>query len=279
MKKFLMISGIIAITSLSFGKEVISAPAIAVEPVEVAIEDDNVPVPGNFSMFKVKKFTELEAVPSFSLGAPVGMVPGWGVGFAGISGRHNSDTTDGAFALGMGFGDPFTSLGGAATLALGSIDPRDGGAGNRGTLNLSTGKHFARHGLGVAVGVSNIDLWHADSEDEFDPSFYGSVTKLLPNLPKPVVLTAGLGNNVYSDSKSDGNLESKIGGFAAVAVYLMPQLSLIADYTSGITTAGIGFVPFPKLPVSFTMGASDLFRHAEENKVSFIAGISAAYKF
>ncbi|MGL5098943.1 MAG: hypothetical protein ACRC6B_02725, partial [Fusobacteriaceae bacterium] len=82
-----------------------------------------------------------------------------------------------------------------------------------------------------------------------------------------------------SDSKSDGNLESKIGGFAAVAVYLMPQLSLIADYTSGITTAGIGFVPFPKLPVSFTMGASDLFKHAEENKVSFIAGVSAAYTF
>lgn len=273
MKKNLFLFALLSLSAVSFSKEIVPMP---VKNQEVMKETY---APGNFSVFKVDTFGELAAVPSFSLGAPAGMVPGWGVAFAGLSGKRNNKDTDGSLALGMGFGNPFETLGGAATLALGSIDPRDGGAGNRGTLGLSTGKHFPKYGMGVSVGVSNIDLWHADSIDKFDPSFYASATKLLPNSVAPVILTAGLGNNLYSVSKSEGDLKGKIGGFAAAAVYLMPQLSLIADYTSGITTAGIGFVPFPKLPVSFTMGASDIFKYSNENKVSFIASVSAAYTF
>ncbi|MGL5542333.1 MAG: hypothetical protein ACRDB2_03140 [Fusobacteriaceae bacterium] len=106
MKKFLIVSGIISLAALSFGKEVVAAPALVEEaPLQLILpavtEDENIPVPGNFTMFKVDRFTDLAAVPSFSLGAPVGMVPGWGVAFAGLSGRHNSETTDGALALGM----------------------------------------------------------------------------------------------------------------------------------------------------------------------------------
>lgn len=289
MKKFLILSGILSLTALSFAKEVVAPPIIKSEvPVQAAVVPtpvvsapviEEVPVPGNFAMYMVDRFTELKAVPSFSLGAPVGMVPGYGVVFAGLSGRKTSGSrTDGAFAMGMGFGDPVKSLGGAATLALGSIDPKDGGAGNRGTLNLSTGKHFPAYGLGVAVGASDISLWHNSSKSELDPSFYGSATKLFPNFIKPAALTVGLGNNIYTDAKTTGDLKKKVGGFAAAALYLMPQLSLIADYTGGITTAGVGFVPFPQLPVSFTMGASDLFEY-NDSKVSFIAGVSAAYTF
>ncbi|MGL6119244.1 MAG: hypothetical protein ACRC0V_01945 [Fusobacteriaceae bacterium] len=276
MKKFLFLSAILSLSTLAMAKESVTAPTL---DKEVMVEKVEATFPTNFAIFKVDTFGELAAVPSFSLGAPAGMVPGWGVAFAGLSGRTNSSDTDGSLALGMGFGNPLTSLGGAATLAVGSIDPRDGGAGNRGSLNLSTGKHFPKYGLGTSVGITNIDLWHADSVDTFDPSFYASVTKLLPNSVAPVILTAGFGNNVYSDSKSENDLKNKIGGFAAAAVYLMPQLSLIADYTSGSTTAGIGFAPFPKLPISFTMGASDIFEHSNDNKVSFIASVSAAYTF
>ncbi len=229
-------------------------------------------------IYKVNKFTDLKAAPSFSLAAPAGLVPGYGVVFAGVSGRTNSNDTDGAMAVGMGFGDPNNFLGGAATLALGSIDPRDGGAFNRGTLNLTTGKNFIDYNLGVAVGVSNIDLWHNDSKDDFDPSFYSAVTKLFPELHFPVILNAGFGNNIYSDSKK-ANAKDKWGAFGSAAVYLIPQVSLIADYTGGITTLGMGLSPFPKLPVSFTIGASDVFKYSNENKVSFIAGISAAYTF
>ncbi|MEG0730123.1 MAG: hypothetical protein RR421_02300, partial [Cetobacterium sp.] len=66
------------------------------------------------SVYKVEKFGHLVTAPSFSLGAPVGMVPGYGVIFAGLSGKTNSSDTDGALAVGMGFGDPLNSLGGAA---------------------------------------------------------------------------------------------------------------------------------------------------------------------
>ncbi|MGL4999875.1 MAG: hypothetical protein ACRC5T_13010, partial [Cetobacterium sp.] len=234
MKRFLFLSALLSLSTLAMAKESIAVPApnkeVIVEEIkapEVMVEKVEATFPTNFAIFKVDTFGELAAVPSFSLGAPVGMVPGWGVAFAGLSGRTNSSDTDGSLALGMGFGNPLTSLGGAATLAVGSVDPRDGGAGNRGSLNLSTGKHFPKYGLGTSVGITNIDLWHSDSVDTLDPSFYASVTKLLPNSVAPVILTAGFGNNVYSDSKSENDLKNKIGGFAAAAVYLMPQLSLI----------------------------------------------------
>ena len=56
-------------------------------------------------------FSQLKTVPGFTFGAPSGLVPGWGVGFAALSGVHKDSDTDGATAFGFGFGDPFESIG------------------------------------------------------------------------------------------------------------------------------------------------------------------------
>lgn len=224
-----------------------------------------------------KYFHTMATLPGFSMGAPSGLVPGKGVAFGGISGSTNSDDTDGALAMGFGFGNPFETLGGAATLGIGSIDPRDGGAFNRGALNLTTGHHFREYGLGVAVGVSGIDLWHDAGDDELDPSFYGAVTKLFPNEVAPIVVTGGLGNNGYVDVNRGGDRKKKVDGFASVAAYVIPQMSIIADYTMGITSAGISVVPFPEYPINITLGASDIFEEAQ--KCSLVGSLSAAYVF
>lgn len=59
----------------------------------------------------------------------------------------------------------------------------------------------------------------------------------------------------------------------------MPQMSLIADYTSGVTTLGVGIVPSPKLPITITLGAYDIAEQGKQGVTSFIGGISAAYAF
>ena len=229
--------------------------------------------------YLVDDFSQLKTVPGFTFGAPSGLVPGWGVGFAALSGVHKDSDTDGATAFGFGYGDPFESVGGAASLSVGSIDPSDGGAFNRGSLNLSVGHTFRNYGMGVAAGISNIDVWHDTHEDKMDESFYISATKLFPNDTAPMILTAGFGNEGFVDINTDDDRDSKIGPFIAGAVYVHPQMSLVLDYTTGITTFGTSLVPFPDYPVSIGLALTDLFKEADEDSIGFLGSLAIGFTF
>ena len=234
--------------------------------------------------YLVEDYSELATAPGFTFGAPSGLVPGSGVGFIAVSGTHNSNDTDGGMALGAGFGDPVNSLGGSAALSLGSIDSRDGGAANRGSANLSVGKSFPKYGFGTAVGVSNIDLWRAHGSDEMTPSYYFAATKLIPNEYAPVILTAGFGSNSYAPiskiKNSKDDLENKWGGFFSGAVYIHPQMSLVLDYTSGMTTFGTSIIPIPRYPVSIGLAAQDLFKeNKQQDEIQFLGTLAIGFKF
>ena len=127
--------------------------------------------------------------------------------------------------------------------------------------------------------MTGATVWHDNSEDQLDPSFYAAASKLLPNDVAPVILTAGFGNNAYADTNSTGDKKDKVYPFVSGAVYILPQVSLIADYTSGVTSVGIGVVPFPTIPVTLTMGAYDIAKQGSQDTTSFIGSISAAYVF
>ncbi len=231
-------------------------------------------------LYIAKDFSEVAVLPGFSINAPIGLVPGAKAIFAGISGTYNNvENTDGGMGFGFGYGNPYENLGGAVSLSLGSINPDDGGAFNRGNLNFSVGHIFKKYGVGVAVGMSGATLWHDNENDDLEPSFYGAVTKLLPNNLAPVILTVGVGNNAYADTNTSGDKKDKIYGFVSGAIYILPQVSLIADYTSGVTSLGFGVVPFPTLPITLTAGAYDIAKQGTQNKISFIGGLSTAYVF
>lgn len=231
-------------------------------------------------IYLVENFYEMATLPGFSLGAPSGLVSSYRVAFVGLSGRRDSDNTDGVVALGMGFGNA-EKLGGSVSLGVGSIDFRDGGSFNRGNLNLNVGHHFKELGIGVSVGMVGVDLWHATKSDgdNQDPSFYVAATKLCPNDFIPVIITAGFGNNSYADINKDNDRKDKIDGFGAVAFYLIPQLSVVVDYTSNVLTAGISIVPFPDYPISVNLGATNLTEQGQNDKVAAIGSIAAAYVF
>ena len=234
-------------------------------------------------IYLANNFHEMATLPGFTLMSPSGLVSSYGVIFAGLSGLKDGDNTDGAFALGMGFGDS-NSLGGAVSLGIGSVDPRDGGSFNRGTLNLNVGHHFKEYGFGWSVGMTGLDLWHATKTDgdNQDPSFYTAVTKLWANEFIPIAITAGFGNNSYSDINVEKDRKDEIDGFGAVAFYLIPQVSLIVDYTSNVLSAGFGVVPFPDYPISMNIGATNINEEGSKdvrNKVAFVASIAAAYVF
>jgi len=239
---------------------------------------------GNASAFRwVSNFDELRTLPGFALTSPSGLVPSAGVVFAGVSGLTDapgSGKTDGAAAIGAGFGNAHEGIGGAVTLGLGSINPEDGGAFNRGTLNLSVG-HFNDEALaGVSFGVRGIDLWHADDELP-NPSFYTAFTQLFPNDVAPVIATLGVGNNGFRFLRSTtDNPESALGVFGSVAAYVAPQVSVIADYTSGVSSLGVSLVPLPDVPLTLQLGAWDIFKYTEDNdNVSFLGSLTYVYQF
>ena len=272
MKKLLLGSLLVSSAALAVGPEAAVTSSVAVSSNEVGT--------GKY-FYIAQNYQELAAVPGFTMSAPAGLVPGKGVVFAGIGGLHTNgkkgNDTDGSMAVGFGYGNPYETVGGAVSLSLGSINPDDGGAFNRGSLNLSLGHNFSQYGLGVAVGVNTIDLWHDNGKDEMDESYYTSVTKLLPN-----DVTAGLGNNDFAKVNEDGDKKDHVYPFVSVAAYVMPQLSLIADYTSGVTTLGVGIVPSPKLPITITMGAYNVNKQTVDtgnDKVSFVGSLSASYAF
>ena len=276
MKKLALLLAALSVASVSYAKEVVPEPVVEEVVVEEPSKSYVVTDKGLF--YIANDYQELKALPSFSINAPAGLVPGSGIAFVGISGTRNSHDTDGGFGFGVGYGNPYESLGGAISLSVGSVDPRDGGSFDRGNINVSAGHIFSEYGLGISVGSSNIDLWHNDSKNKLDPSYYLSATKLLPNEIAPITITVGAGNNMYAKTDEKGNKNHKVYPFISAAAYILPQLSIIVDYTSDITSAGFGIVPSPKLPVSLILGAYDITDETSFG-TSFMAGLSAAYTF
>jgi len=279
LKKNIILGGLL-VSSLAMGENIsnIAGSSSSLTELKTPSQEKN----SDKVFYLVDDFSNLATVPGFSFGAPSGLVPGYGTAFIGVGGTSYSDDTDGGFAVGGGFGDPIESVGGAASLSIGSIDPSDGGAFNRGSINLSLGKHFPEYKVGASFGVSNIDIWHDTHKDKLDPSFYAAVTKLLPNDIAPVILSAGFGSNSYADiGKYDADdREHKWGEFFSGAVYVHPQMSLVLDYTSGITTFGTSIVPMPNYPISIGLAAQDLFKEDDSvDEVKLLGTVSIGFAF
>lgn len=258
MKKYQkIITGLVALSSIALAKE-------------GTIID-------KFAIYKVEDFSHLRAMPTFSLGAPVGLAGAKGGAFLGFSGITDQDGTDGGMSLGIGYGDP-NKIGGTLSLSIGSIDPRDGGAFNRGSLNVSAGHNFPDMLAGIALGIDNVNLWHA-SEVDYDenPSIYLAATKLFPNDIAPMTFSVGAGNNNFAKVNESSNKKDKIYPFISGAVYVLPQVSVILDYTADITSVGVGLVPFPDMPISLTFEAYDITKERKEDKVSFLGSVSIGY--
>ncbi len=232
----------------------------------------------SFEFFAANRYDELAALPGSSLGAPSGLVSGWGsafVAFGGLANTSSSDKTDGSLAFGMGVGDPIKSIGSVISLSIGSVSP-DGGAGERGALSVSVGKFFVGPQLGVAIGAINVAGWN-DITDKPKHSAYLALTKIIPIEDHPIIINAGVGTNAFADVQ-ELDPESEAGAFISAGVYLTPHISLIADYTSRILTLGTSILPVSDFPLIITMGAFDVNNRVPGDEGTTFVG-SVAYSF
>ncbi|MCX5773728.1 MAG: hypothetical protein NTX05_03860 [Fusobacteria bacterium] len=227
-------------------------------------------------------FSDMSALPGFSLGAPSGMVPGWGTVFYGASMATSSSTNgglDGGISLGMGYGNPFDLLGGSITLGLASVNPDEIGNefGNAGYYSINTGHFFVDQQIGVSIGMNNFAGW-LPTGAVGAPSYSVAATKIFGVPFHPIIASFGIGNGNYTDVRNSNTAEPY--PFASGAIYITPQISYIIDYTSGITTTGFSIVPVYWVPVILNVGLYDLFNYIPNHtRPSISTGLSSAFTF
>ena len=216
-----------------------------------------------------------------TLTSPSGSTPGWGVAFLwnwGLNSSPSKRSHRWFFCFRYGLGKSVKYFGGAVTLGIGSINPFDGGIGERGYFGFSCGQTYPKTNTSWAVGFNNIIGWHVLSK-KIDPNFYLAITQRLFTKSKyPISITSGLGSYTYANRNSP--TINDIGYFAAIGVQITPRFNLIADYTGVATSVGVSTMPLKKFPVSVNLVAWDiLHRVASHNAPSFMGVIAFVYKF
>lgn len=232
-------------------------------------------------LYLVDRYSQVAAWPSFTFKAAPGFSGMWRTGVVGIGGLVAADgRVDGVMVVGTGLGDPYNGIGGSILVVPGSIG-FDGGFMEYGMASIEFGHIFKSHLLGVSVGMSQWTLWRGNNKNYIkDPSFYISASRFFET-PLKSALTVGIGNNMYADFDYIGNRKAvdKLAFFAAGAIYVLPQMSLIADYTGGLMSLAVSVSPFPKYPINFNVGVNGLFKELKDERVDVLANMALSFAY
>lgn len=164
-----------------------------------------------------------------------------------------SSEYDGSVALTAGLGNPDQLLGLDVTVVSSSVFAGSGssqGLGESGSFAVKVHRNLP-NGFSLAVGTGAIGRFGAAKSNV--SSSYMVVSKGLPApVGKAILVHAGFGDGGYDP---DGR---GVSAFGAIAWYVVPRLSLIADYSGRFANVGVSFVPFGRLPATVTLGAVNL---------------------
>jgi len=226
-------------------------------------------------------------LPAASFGAPLAFGAQWGqafIGLAGSDGTGNYNKTDGSAAVGLGLGNAQELVGLEVDVTFNSLRNKPNEkALSTGALSLKLHRVLG-NGFGVALGMDSVAHWGFKAANA-KPSSYLALSKVIelkPNSPYFLVLSGGVGNGQYQNKAFQLNTPNvdfnKIGGFGSAALYVHPQVSLVAGYAGQNLSAGVSLVPLHNLPVVLTLGATDL-QKKYGTKAHFVAALGYAISF
>ncbi len=225
-------------------------------------------------------FRNATTLPSFSLLAPSGFTPNQNYMSASIGGIANAPITNNTSNIGV-------------SLGLGIVLPSDIGVSlnidmdapqfsRRQELAMNVGKYFHNWDTSLSVGIRNITIWHDDGSQNV-PSVYVAASRIFVFEENIAIINGGLGNNDYrviTDTAPSASRAKVLSPFISAAYYIMPQLSVIADYTAGITSLGVGIVPVTSWPLSLNIGTYDISKATPgHDNTSWVGSISTSYSF
>ena len=235
------------------------------------------PVQGKDLFRLVSDPMDLQTAPGASSSAPSGFSGSAGTAFIGLGSSVQTSRVDGGLAVGTTYGDSEEFLGGAIAISVPSLS-FDGGFFEKGSLSASVGHNFSDYAAGVSVGVSGIDAWRSATSPKEDPSFYVAASQAY-NFDLPTFATIGVGNNIFADKDNGSYKTDRTGIFGSIGTYVHPQMSVIVDYTGGLTTLATSIVPMPDYPVSISLGVNGFFKENPDDALMFVAGIGMSVSY
>lgn len=202
--------------------------------------------------------------PGTSYGAPTGYGASAGIAFVGASGLYDlqgrnlpdgDGQIDGSLAAGIGFGNPVSAVGVEVIASLTSVDPRNGGFGDSGTIGLKFHR-VVDAGSQTSVAFAFTDAVRWGDADKSTRSNYAAISgnlpvKLIGNYP--LAATFGVGNGSY---RPFGSVENNMGAFFSVGSQLSERTSLSLSHVGGKINVGMGLTPF-NAPISVSVGIND----------------------
>ena len=211
-----------------------------------------------------------ERVPAISLTAPDAFRKGY---FGVISGgailqsrtRLTGDfiDPDGNAGFSAGLGDPERLIGIEIRANIFGFTNQVGIPNNAGAGTIEF--HLTRQ-IGekfwIGGGIYNLTGWNTQPEEELK-SYYLTSTTALEVTGKgreDLYITFGLGNGRF---RTDGDYtleeEGNISPFGSVALRVMNEANVFAEWTGYNVAAGFAIFPFKKIPGQLLIGVDDIF--------------------
>jgi hypothetical protein len=220
-----------------------------------------------------------------AFGSPLAYGASWGNVGLGVYAQtlsrdqNGGRNSDGAAAVAFGLGDADKYVGLETDVSINHFSSR-----NNEKFLRSGALSFKLHtnlpgGAAFAVGVVGASRW-GGLKDSDRASVYAVGTKVFKigtASPHPLVVNLGLGDEGFQElDRSTGRGKSGAGIFGSVAFYVVPQVSLITDYTGRFLNAAVSVAPFKAWPLVVTVGAVNLTKRYDLNTQ---AAASVSYGF
>lgn len=223
--------------------------------------------------------SELRGFAAASLQAPLAFGARWGsvgIGGYGQSCDCNADDADGSLGIAFGLGNPDELAALEVSVAASSLfgDTGSGDSfGEAGSMGFKLHTNLPGYAA-FAVGVNGTGRWGSeDFTHNNRSSVYAAASKMVSMGPVATVLNIGIGNELYNEPDRNG-----ANVFGSAAVYLLPQLSLIGEYTGRFANAAVSVAPLRRLPLTLTLGATNLGERYG-GKTEFAGSISYGFSF
>lgn len=224
----------------------------------------------------------IQASPALSIFNPTGYGADRNTGY--ISATYQSrtrfvDNSDGAVAIGFGFGDSRDLVGVELSYTVASVfgNNRDIGTGG---FNVKVHRQF-ENDWAIAAGWNGFLFLGED--DGFQNSLYGTVTKIIhtqESLSSPlsrIAITAGVGNGQFQSEDALENDRNGINVFGSMAVRVVEPVSVIAEWTGQDLAVGASIAPFKNIPFVITPAVRDLAGAGDGPR--FVLGAGLSWRF
>lgn len=220
--------------------------------------------------------------PAITISNPAGFGADNFTAFANISVQERvrrATARDATSGFGIGFGDSRKNIGVQISYSLLSFG-QVGRSFGSGAFNAKIHRQFPGR-WAIAVGAEG--LVNIGDDNDFEDTFYGSVTKIFnlrQDVNKPfsrLALTGGAGTGRFRLEEDFVADRSTVSPFGTMAVLVARPVSTILEWTGQDLAVGLSIAPFKNIPLVISPSIRDILGAGENPR--FVLGVGMSWQF